>query len=148
MATLIRDKALSGCTSSEAGFKIAVGPIVAAAPRAPSLELPSPNNGAPCSCARPCNGCNGGAGPRPCGSFKGLSRARTHGDHDDPCNAFPMPRFPPAHESAAFDAMAVRKSLILTPAEIYMECAHHGDQAQPGARAGSMGRGWLQLHPA
>jgi len=41
-------------------------------------------------------------------------------------NFYPVPRFPPAHTSAAFEAVAVRKSLILTPAEIYAECAHHG----------------------
>jgi hypothetical protein len=39
---------------------------------------------------------------------------------------YPIPRFPAAHTSAAFEAMAVRKSLILTPPEIYAECAHHG----------------------
>lgn len=43
-------------------------------------------------------------------------------------NAYPVPRFPPAHTSAAFEAMAARKSLILTPAEIYAEIAHHGGQ--------------------
>jgi hypothetical protein len=39
---------------------------------------------------------------------------------------YPVPRFPPGHTSAAFEAMAVRKSLILSPPEIYAECAHHG----------------------
>ncbi|KAI8476113.1 MAG: Formate/nitrite transporter-domain-containing protein, partial [Monoraphidium minutum] len=53
---------------------------------------------------------------------------RVAGDHDDPTNAFPVPRFPPAHTSAAFEAMAIRKSLILTPPEIYAECAHHGEE--------------------
>lgn len=43
-----------------------------------------------------------------------------------PQNFYPVPRFPIAHTSAAFEAMAVRKSLILTPPEIYAECAHHG----------------------
>jgi len=50
---------------------------------------------------------------------------------------YPVPRFPAGHTSAAFEAMAVRKSLILTPPEIYAECAHHG------ARALSRGPGFL-----
>ncbi|GIM03655.1 hypothetical protein Vretimale_8193 [Volvox reticuliferus] len=38
----------------------------------------------------------------------------------------PMPKWPPGHQSAAFEAVAIKKSLILSPAEIYAECAHHG----------------------
>ncbi|KAI8468701.1 MAG: Formate/nitrite transporter-domain-containing protein [Monoraphidium minutum] len=55
-------------------------------------------------------------------------RARIHGDHDDPMAFYPVPRFPVGHTSAAFESMAVRKSLILTPPEIYAECAHHGEE--------------------
>lgn len=52
-------------------------------------------------------------------------------------NVYPVPRFPPAHTSAAFEAVAIRKSLILTPAEVYAECAHHGDEKAKF--------GWLKL---
>jgi formate/nitrite transporter FocA (FNT family) len=48
-----------------------------------------------------------------------------------------MPRFPPGHTSAAFDAVAVRKSLILSPAETYAECAHHGEEKAK--------HGWLKM---
>lgn len=41
---------------------------------------------------------------------------------------YPIPRFPVGHTSAAFEAVAVRKSLILTPPEIYAEIAHHGEE--------------------
>ncbi|GLC41613.1 hypothetical protein PLESTB_000696500 [Pleodorina starrii] len=40
----------------------------------------------------------------------------------------PMPKWPPGHQSAAFEAVAVKKSFILSPAEIYAECAHHGEE--------------------
>ena len=49
-----------------------------------------------------------------------------------------MPRFPASHTSTAIEAMAVRKSLILTPPEIYAECAHHGAAAEAG-----LALGWL-----
>lgn len=65
-------------------------------------------------------------------------RARTAGDHDDPEAPFPLPRFPVAHTSAAFEAVAARKSLILTPPEIYAECAHHGEGVA-GSSWGSFG---------
>ncbi|KAG2491238.1 hypothetical protein HYH03_010446 [Edaphochlamys debaryana] len=40
----------------------------------------------------------------------------------------PMPKWPAGHHSAAFEAVSVKKSLILSPAEIYAECAHHGEE--------------------
>lgn len=46
----------------------------------------------------------------------------------------PMPKWPANWQSAAFEAVAVKKSYILSPPEIYAECAHHG-----GAR--NWGRG-------
>lgn len=40
---------------------------------------------------------------------------------------YPMPKWPVHHESAAFEAVAIKKALVLSPAEIYAECAHHGE---------------------
>lgn len=37
-----------------------------------------------------------------------------------------QPKWPPNHSSAAFEAVAFKKSLILSPPEIYAEMAHHG----------------------
>lgn len=62
---------------------------------------------------------------------------------------YPQPRFPPAHTSATFEAVAVKKSMILTPAEIYAECAHHGEEKaafgwlKVGARVVSFREGWV-----
>ncbi|KXZ54820.1 hypothetical protein GPECTOR_4g891 [Gonium pectorale] len=39
-----------------------------------------------------------------------------------------MPKWPAGHQSAAFEAVSVKKSFILSPAEIYAECAHHGEE--------------------
>ena len=39
----------------------------------------------------------------------------------------PYPKWPPGHQSGAFDAVAVKRSYILSPPEIYAECAHHGE---------------------
>ncbi|GBF89071.1 transporter yrhG [Raphidocelis subcapitata] len=93
----------------------------------PSVRLPMP--GGDYAAAEP-----GSHTPR---GGMGLRRRseRIHGDHDDA--EYPMPRFPPAHTSAAFEAVAVRKSLILTPAEVYAECAHHGEEKAQF--------GWLKL---
>mmetsp|Transcript_8744 Transcript_8744/g.18647 ORF Transcript_8744/g.18647 Transcript_8744/m.18647 type:complete len:452 (+) Transcript_8744:184-1539(+) len=41
---------------------------------------------------------------------------------------YPMPKWPQNHTSAAFEAIAVKKSYILSPPEIYAECAHHGEE--------------------
>lgn len=38
----------------------------------------------------------------------------------------PMPKWPVGHASAAFEAVVQKKALILSPAEIYAECTHHG----------------------
>jgi len=61
----------------------------------------------------------------PCTSFR---RQRTCDDNDVPAigGAWPQPKWPPNHESAAFEAVAVKKSSILSPPEIYAEMAHHG----------------------
>lgn len=39
----------------------------------------------------------------------------------------PMPRWPANWQSATFDAVAVKKSYILSPPEIFAECTHHGE---------------------
>jgi len=39
---------------------------------------------------------------------------------------WPMARWPKGHSSAAFDAVAVKSSQILSAAEVYAEIAHHG----------------------
>ena len=55
-------------------------------------------------------------------------KERSHADNTDPVSdIYPMPKWPVNHVSAAFDAVAVKKSLVLSPAEIYAECAHHGE---------------------
>jgi hypothetical protein len=54
-------------------------------------------------------------------------KERSYIDNVDPVSdIYPMPKWPVNHVSAAFDAVAVKKSLVLSPAEIYAECAHHG----------------------
>jgi hypothetical protein len=40
----------------------------------------------------------------------------------------PYPKWPPGHSSGAFDAVSMKKSYILSPPEIYAECAHHGEE--------------------
>ncbi|KAG2490872.1 hypothetical protein HYH03_010790 [Edaphochlamys debaryana] len=40
----------------------------------------------------------------------------------------PMPKWPAGHHSAAFEAVAIKKSFVLSPAEIFAECAHHGEE--------------------
>lgn len=40
----------------------------------------------------------------------------------------PMPKWPAGHQSAAFESVSMKKSFILSPAEIYAECAHHGEE--------------------
>lgn len=60
----------------------------------------------------------------------------------------PMPKWPANWQSAAFEAVAVKKSYILSPPEIYAECAHHGEmggQSLAVAAAGLIGTssgGW------
>lgn len=59
-------------------------------------------------------------------------KLRTHADNDEqPAGSWPMPKWPVHHQSAAFEAVAFKKSLILSPAEIYAECAHHGERHSP-----------------
>lgn len=56
-------------------------------------------------------------------------RKRTCEDNDTPAGpatVWPQPKWPANHESSAFDAVAIKKALILSPAEIYAEIAHHG----------------------
>jgi hypothetical protein len=56
-------------------------------------------------------------------------RKRTCEDNDvpaGPATVWPQPQWPPNHESSAFEAVAIKKALILSPAEIYAEIAHHG----------------------
>jgi hypothetical protein len=56
-------------------------------------------------------------------------RKRTCEDNDMPAGpaaVWPQPKWPANHESSAFDAVAIKKALILSPAEIYAEIAHHG----------------------
>jgi hypothetical protein len=43
---------------------------------------------------------------------------------------YPYPKWPANHKSAAFESVAVKKSFILSPPEIYAECAHHGEADQ------------------
>lgn len=58
-----------------------------------------------------------------------LRRQRTCEDNDVQApGAWPQPKWPPNHVSEAFEAVAAKKSLILSPAEIYAEIAHHGEQ--------------------
>lgn len=38
----------------------------------------------------------------------------------------PMPKWPADHKSSAFEAVSFKKSLLLSPPEIYAEMAHHG----------------------
>jgi hypothetical protein len=45
-----------------------------------------------------------------------------------PSMGTPMPKWPANWQSAAFEAVAVKKSYILSPPEIYAECAHHGEE--------------------
>lgn len=56
------------------------------------------------------------------------NRKRTHEDNNTPVAAagFPQPKWPEGHESAAFEAVAIKKSTNLSPPEIYAEIAHHG----------------------
>jgi hypothetical protein len=63
-------------------------------------------------------------------SCTSLRRQRTCDDNDIGVpGAGPQPKWPPNHVSEAFEAVAFKKSLILSPAEIYAEMAHHGAQA-------------------
>jgi hypothetical protein len=56
-----------------------------------------------------------------------FSRERTHTDNEAPVSdIYPMPKWPVNHTSAAFEAVAIKKSTVLSPAEIYAECVHHG----------------------
>jgi hypothetical protein len=73
------------------------------------------------------------ASPHACELTKTAStnlRMRTHLDNDAVAapGSWPMPKWPPNHESQAFDSVAFKKSLILSPPEIYAEIAHHGEQ--------------------
>ncbi|PNW80928.1 hypothetical protein CHLRE_07g335600v5 [Chlamydomonas reinhardtii] len=40
----------------------------------------------------------------------------------------PMPKWPANHQSAAFEAVSIKHSYILSPPEIFAECAHHGEE--------------------
>lgn len=56
-------------------------------------------------------------------------RKRTHEDNDCQTGVWPMPKWPAGHVSEAFESVAVKKALILSPPEIYAEIAHHGEQS-------------------
>jgi hypothetical protein len=47
-----------------------------------------------------------------------------------PTPPLPPLQWPVHHSSAAFDAVAVKKSMILSPAENFAEIAHHGERGQ------------------
>ena len=62
-------------------------------------------------------------------------RQRTFNDNETPVSdIYPMPKLPVNHTSAAFEAVAIKKSMVLSPAEIYAECAHHGKCVWPTER--------------
>lgn len=57
----------------------------------------------------------------------GCRRKRTCEDNHTPlAGSWPQPQWPPNHESEAFEAVALKKSMILSPPEIYAEIAYHG----------------------
>jgi hypothetical protein len=60
-----------------------------------------------------------------------FSKRRTWEDNEMlSCSvAYPQPKWPAGHESEAFEAVAIKKSSILSPPEIYAEIAHHGRPA-------------------
>ena len=144
MITLIREKTASGELLAPAqlqqrgggggGGLIPAGSAALSDDQPPPSVQSLPGLGGPRSAAAPSRP-SPGAPESP--SFAARRAERVAGDHDDPLAAYPLPRFPVGHTSAAFDAVAARKSLILTPAEVYAECAHHGEEK---ARFG-----WLKL---
>lgn len=76
-------------------------------------------------------GLNGAANGVMHAHTKDFNRAVTGQGHVAP-NAItlgtPMPKWPAGHQSAAFESVAVKRSFILSPAEIFAECAHHGEE--------------------
>jgi hypothetical protein len=69
-----------------------------------------------------CRGCFQSPTLQPLSLTGARHSSHCHSRHVLPCV------FVPGRQSAAFEAVAVKKSYILSPPEIYAECAHHGEE--------------------